>query len=103
MRNAFREALRERGFDHDGRPIRNGPSSQTTGLVGTADIIVNTLSIKEKFAAVQQETASLVDTLVRVAQGRSSPEKASGKRKTQAKHKRAAAQLPSSTPNHTNR
>jgi hypothetical protein len=73
VRSAFREALKERGFDHEGRCIvqEGSSSSQTAGLKGTADIIVNQCSIREESAAVQEEMASLVDTLVRVAQGQS--------------------------------
>ncbi|KAL1983383.1 hypothetical protein VTN96DRAFT_10442 [Rasamsonia emersonii] len=87
-RKAFRQALEERGFDHEGRPIKKeGSSSPTVGLKGTVEIIVNQRSIKEGLPAVQEEMASLVDSLVQVAQGQDSQNKAPTPKKAPEKQK----------------
>lgn len=70
VRRAFREALRERGYDHEGRRIPQDKqnsqleSSAEVGLNGSAEIMVHQQSIKQNYASVQQECLILVDTLV---------------------------------------
>ncbi|KAL1968661.1 hypothetical protein VTN77DRAFT_1487 [Rasamsonia byssochlamydoides] len=91
-RTAFKQALEERGFDPEGRPLKKEePSSQTVGLKGTVEIVVNQRSIKEELPAVKEEMASLVDSLVRAAQnqGHSSGNKPPEKREKSKPKRRA--------------
>jgi hypothetical protein len=68
-RAAFREALRVRGFQSDGRPLVGSDvkgqrgSRQLTGLVGTADIHLNMRTTRAEDSEVQREMLSLVDSL----------------------------------------
>ncbi|KAE8159410.1 hypothetical protein BDV40DRAFT_241450 [Aspergillus tamarii] len=71
VRIAFQRALKERGFDTEGRRIR--PSSDESGalsegncdnLVGSVDILVRPQCVQEGYAAVQADMDSLVDSLI---------------------------------------
>ncbi|GAE00229.1 conserved hypothetical protein [Paecilomyces variotii No. 5] len=91
VRNAFRKALRDRGYDGEGRRISQStdavePSSQPEpGLKGSVEIVVRPESIKEKFTEVLKESSSLVDTVVQLYNQRNSkPQRKPGGGKHQA-------------------
>lgn len=79
VRRAFREALGERGYDHEGRRIQQDnqnpqlESSAEVGLNGTAEIMVHQQSIKQDYASVREECLILVDTLVQMVRGSQPP------------------------------
>jgi chitin biosynthesis protein CHS5 len=79
VRRAFREALGERGYDHEGRRIQqdNQESSAEVGLNGTAEIMVHQQSIKQDYSSVREECLILVDTLVQMVRGSQPPVRAS--------------------------
>lgn len=82
-RSAFREALRLRGFEADGRPLivreneGKGNVRRRYGLKGTADIHLTMRAVKAEDSAVQQEMLSLVDSLIWVVE-RSHPSENGG-------------------------
>ena len=78
-RFAFKQALKERGFDGEGRKILdNGQGTDTTtvgtseSLTGSCEIIVREQCIKEEYPQIQEEMSSLVDTLLQNSQQPSS-------------------------------
>lgn len=96
VRNAFRIALRDRGYDGDGRRIYQSTdtaepaSQQEPGLKGSVEIVVRPESIKEKFTEVLQESNSLVDTVVQLYNQRDAkPQKKSKGGKHQAGRSRS--------------
>lgn len=90
-RIAFRQALAARGFDREGRKIQSHAQDGVAtaaaapglerGLTGSVEIVVLPPCMKEKFSTVQEQTASMLDTLIqevaksskRVYSDRSSP------------------------------
>ncbi|GMF79212.1 hypothetical protein F9C07_2108387 [Aspergillus flavus] len=71
VRIAFQRALKERGFDTEGRRIR--PSSgegaavsdgEGDNLVGSVDILVRPQCVQEDYATVQADMNTLVDSLI---------------------------------------
>ncbi|KAL2007589.1 hypothetical protein VTN00DRAFT_9027 [Thermoascus crustaceus] len=68
VRAAFQQALRERGFDEEGRKIAqeaDGTPKVEPGLKGTAEIIVLEPTIKAENADLQKEMNLVVDLLLK--------------------------------------
>ena len=74
-RIAFRQALAARGFDREGRKIQSHARGEDTtaataglvlerGLVGSVEIVLLPPCMKEKFPTVQEQMASMLDTLI---------------------------------------
>ncbi|KAE8372256.1 hypothetical protein BDV26DRAFT_104827 [Aspergillus bertholletiae] len=68
VRLAFQRALKERGFDAEGRRIKPSSDEPSEGkdgnLVGSIDILVRPQCIQENYATVQADMNSLVDSLI---------------------------------------
>lgn len=70
---AFRQALKERGFDAEGRRLQpepgndthqNAPEGKEDNLTGSLEIIVHPQSILESYSAVQSDMHSLLNSLM---------------------------------------
>ncbi|KAL5366005.1 hypothetical protein BJX96DRAFT_160138 [Aspergillus floccosus] len=70
---AFRQALKERGFDAEGRRLQlepgndtpqNAPEGKEDNLTGSLEIIVHPQSILESYSTVQSDMHSLVNSLM---------------------------------------
>lgn len=78
VRNAFRKALHDHGYDGEGRRIlqdmdeTQSSSQGELDLKGSVEIVVRPELIKEKFPEVLKETDSLVETIVRLSNERAS-------------------------------
>ena len=67
VRHAFRDALRERGFDRDGKVNVLNESGDVVGkekgLQGTLDIRMNATLFEAKYADIEEQAGLLVDHL----------------------------------------
>lgn len=73
-RVAFKQALKERGFNREGRMSLDKTATTAAtpseteipgdGLTGTVELIVYPPCVKEKFPVIQKEMSSMVDTLL---------------------------------------
>ncbi|KAL1952556.1 hypothetical protein VTO42DRAFT_4814 [Malbranchea cinnamomea] len=67
LRHAFRQALKQRGFDKDGKllmfDVEGNVTEKKKGLVGTLDIRMNVELLTAKYADIVQQAGLLVDHL----------------------------------------
>lgn len=70
-RATISEALKERGFDREGRrivrtgqPSEAGADANTRGLTGTLEVVIRPQCITEDSSTVQKEVSTLLDDLI---------------------------------------
>ena len=81
---AFRNALKERGFDPQGKRIGNTPGAILEGdFTGSLSILINKKCVTQDFSTIQNDMGQLLDRVLRQArnlsdkQGRVRPKKTS--------------------------
>lgn len=75
VKNAFKEVLKERGFDGHGRPLRSDaePQEQLPQLHGTAEFQTKSRVIHMRRNDILEELRPLVDEIHRCSVGRGQP------------------------------